>query len=416
MSLGSIAHMQYYFARTGLLDGKGAQLIRQRKKGFSAGELDVTILDPDQQSSTDLGSHELGDTACMDDQPHDHMWNDSSDTGMLPPTVSTYRTKPTQLNPVLDMQVLRRELHESLGDARKVLFESQTQPTYEGREIAGAHSDSLPTGDQGWHEIEGLHILDMVTLAIRAARTYYTSHSEPQKLYAIRSERQIRADLYQVLDILKRMANRNFTGGLRQGERQGMIAWLDNIQDLLNKEEDSEKQEEALRTQYNWLHGDWNGREREREWSFLHAFDNDAESLPPWTETSINTPSPFLQALKSGIRLVRLHNEIVSRSKRRFGEISRYHTDLGKPYRCADNLRYWVKAAELRWEIKLDVNVLDVVYEKEAAWQPFDKAVLEWSALVRAELTAEWLGYSERTAAAPPELLIDAGEQSQGSV
>ena len=30
MSLGSIAHMQYYFARTGLLDGKGAQLAKER--------------------------------------------------------------------------------------------------------------------------------------------------------------------------------------------------------------------------------------------------------------------------------------------------------------------------------------------------------------------------------------------------
>src|ERR1700761_3526760 len=29
MSLGSIAHLQYYFARTGLLDGKGAQLARK---------------------------------------------------------------------------------------------------------------------------------------------------------------------------------------------------------------------------------------------------------------------------------------------------------------------------------------------------------------------------------------------------
>src|SRR5262249_42197940 len=33
MSLGTIAHLQYYFARTGLLDGKGAQLLRGDGKG-----------------------------------------------------------------------------------------------------------------------------------------------------------------------------------------------------------------------------------------------------------------------------------------------------------------------------------------------------------------------------------------------
>ena len=30
-NLGTIAHLQYYFARTGLLDGKGAQLAKARK-------------------------------------------------------------------------------------------------------------------------------------------------------------------------------------------------------------------------------------------------------------------------------------------------------------------------------------------------------------------------------------------------
>jgi hypothetical protein len=39
MSLGSIAHMQYYFARTGLLDGKGGQLAKgDMKKKNNTGE------------------------------------------------------------------------------------------------------------------------------------------------------------------------------------------------------------------------------------------------------------------------------------------------------------------------------------------------------------------------------------------
>src|ERR1051326_7005218 len=39
MNLGTIAHLQYYFARTGLLDGKGAQLAKAKKLG-AAGRAD----------------------------------------------------------------------------------------------------------------------------------------------------------------------------------------------------------------------------------------------------------------------------------------------------------------------------------------------------------------------------------------
>ena len=63
-------------------------------------------------------------------------------------------------------------------------------------------------------------------------------------------------------------------------------------------------------------------------------------------------------SLQNGLRLVYLHNSLVRKSRRHFEEIKQYHTDTAKPYRCADNLRYWVKAAELRWDIKLDVDVL----------------------------------------------------------
>jgi hypothetical protein len=43
LSLGSIAHLQYYFARTGLLDGKGGQLARKRQ--LKAHTLDLSALD-----------------------------------------------------------------------------------------------------------------------------------------------------------------------------------------------------------------------------------------------------------------------------------------------------------------------------------------------------------------------------------
>ncbi|KAK8206575.1 hypothetical protein M8818_004408 [Zalaria obscura] len=47
MSLGSIAHMQYYFARTGLLDGKGAQLAKEAKQKAHKENEQIIVVDPE---------------------------------------------------------------------------------------------------------------------------------------------------------------------------------------------------------------------------------------------------------------------------------------------------------------------------------------------------------------------------------
>ena len=42
----------------------------------------------------------------------------------------------------------------------------------------------------------------------------------------------------------------------------------------------------------------------------------------------------------------------------------------------AENLRFWIKASELRWEIKLSVPVSDVVNSKDNdSWMKFDEAI-----------------------------------------
>jgi len=122
----------------------------------------------------------------------------------------------------------------------------------------------------------------------------------------------------------------------------------------------------------------------------------EAEELPVWTDPAHHSergmlPTPFLQRFRDGKLLVRLHNEVVRRSKRQFGEIKTFHTDTAKPYRCAENLRFWVKAAELRWDVKVQVDVMGVVSGSEdAAWKGFDEALLKWCKAVREEVTAEW--------------------------
>lgn len=319
------------------------------------------------------------------DQESEGAWE-----SMAAPAVSTYRHKEPTTEPLPELPVLRRQLRDALDEARKVLENCTQEDNEEASQQHEAKVTNDPSKPQSWHEVQGLNILDVVTLSIRQARTYYVTHARPQNLYALRPEKEIRADLYQVFDILKRMASRDFRGGIRQDERSGILSWIQSIHDLLTQEEDQETEELARRNQWPWLDGDWQGREREREWAFLNSFDSELPPLPAWEPPS-SEPSEFLLSLSKGLRLINLHNEMVRRSRRRFGEITTFYTDLAKPYRCAENLRYWAKAAELRWEIKLNFDALDVVHGKDdQAWLLFDEALMAWSRNVREELSKEW--------------------------
>lgn len=432
MSLGSIAHMQYYFARTGLLDGKGAQLAREseQKKRFlrkgremgglneptnteasirstSGSELDYGSINLDDSHSSCAVSDSGLDVSVVESPTEvefGEFWNPSDPT-MLPPTVSTYKVKPEFTEPLPDMPVLRRELNEALQDACKVLEESQKKP---------AAGDTADVADNsGFHEIQGLHLLDIITLAIRAAKNYYTAHTNPIKLFALRSERELRKDLYNTLDTLKRMASRNFRGGIREMELLEIICWIESIDKLIKAEEVQEQEEAAEREAMVWREGDWAGKEREREWLFIKSFDKDEPALPEWPEmTSGQTlPTDFLKALQDGQRLVKLHNACVAKSKKKFDEIKTFHTDVSKPYRMAENLKYWAKAGEIRWETKIEVPALDVAQgSNEAAWRSFDEAIFKWCQGVRKELTEEWREEAKNQKnreTKPPELKIE---------
>jgi hypothetical protein len=151
--------------------------------------------------------------------------------------------------------------------------------------------------------------------------------------------------------------------------------------------------ERRERAGWTWLAGDWTGREAEREVAFLNSMmDADEEPLPPYSPVAgaPALPTPFLESFRNGLRLVRLHNAAVRRSRRRFGAIPAFHADTQKPYRCADNLRYWVKAAELRWEVLLRVDALAVVYgSRDEAWAEFEEAIWKWCRRVREEMATD---------------------------
>lgn len=425
MSLGSIAHMQYYFARTGLLDGKGAQLAKgDMKKRNSTEDSGKENIEPAIASNDDFGLPSLsigdGSSSCavsesgyVAESPTEiyeamEPWS-SPAPPMLPPTVSTYKLKPSYTEPLPDLPVLRRELKEALQDACKVLEEAQKQAPPSPK----ASSSEEEEANASFYELQGLQLLDMMTLAIRAAKNYYTAHSDHAKLYAIKSEKDLRADLYQVLDVLKRMASRNFRGGMRVLELASFLSWIESIDALLKQELEIEQREAAERESWVWREGDWSGKEREREWLFLKSFDpcSSSDPLPRWPEASpastesndaVDIPSDFLAALQDGQRLIRLHNALVARSKRKFGEIKSWHTDVAKPYRRADNLRYWSKAAELRFDVRLSLPVQEIVHG--GSWRQFDEGVLAWCRHVREELCQEW---TTEERAKPPKLRIE---------
>lgn len=415
--MGSIAHLQYYFARTGLLDGKGGQLAKESKNKNDI-EKPSTKIAPMICAIPDLGQgidNSNGFSEEAERYPEEPL--------MLPPTVSTYSHRIQYLPPPPDLETLRIDLKTTLADAKKALREVQNQnrqdleqkkmesesnsPDQENKE----HVSSSFSQSSGWYEIQGVHILDVVTLAIRAAKIYYTSHEDPHRLYSIKSERQIREELLGVLDVLRRMAGRDFAGGTREEELRIMKQWVEGIEAFLIKEEAMEEQENLTRGSWAWLEGSWQGRERQREWLFLCSFLPEG-NLPEWTalEESAQTPTRFLEALRTGLTLIHLHNALLKKSKRQFGDIKTFHADTAKPYRCSENLRYWIKAAEIRWETKLKVNVSGVVNAKSEAWPDFDTAILQWSRAVREELTKDFKEATVR----PNRKRIHAEDQGTG--
>ena len=328
---------------------------------------------------------------------------------MLPPTVSTYSIKTHHIPPPPDLLSLRRDLQRALdkADANMEAIENGAEPqSHESLRSSLSPSDipespeeetssQIPT-PQTKEEAQGMCILDDVTNAIRAAKIYYTTHEHPDRLASIKTEREIRKELFNVLEVLKRWAARHFASGLRDEERDAIKGWISGVRTMLVREKALEDLEAQERENWDWARGDWTGRERAREESFLRSLMPGGHTLPEWTpvvedEGTDPNPTPFLDRFRDGRILVQLHNIAVKKSKRPFEEIKAFHQDIAKPYRQAENLRFWVKAAELRWELRLVVDVMGIVQNSTTtAWKQFDAALLAWCKTVREELVRDW--------------------------
>ncbi|PYI36330.1 hypothetical protein BP00DRAFT_411433 [Aspergillus indologenus CBS 114.80] len=427
MSLGSIAHLQYYFARTGLLDGKGGQARAYRKKKKDPEELPRLLLTPNARfideltvSPTEEESIDPRDSGFEDDGSE----MDEDVEVMLPPTVSTYSIKTHHIPSPPKLKALRKDLMEAMEKADRAINSLDTQKdppaemippriSFSSNEPGDSEDDSRPEPPpeavpQTWQEIQGMRVLDAVTLAIRAAKIYYTAHERPERLASIKDKREIRKELFSVLEVMKRWAARNFADGLRDDERTAIIGWMGNVRDMLAREAQLESFEAKERAAWIWTEGEWTGKERDRETLFLRSLIGADAQLPAWTAPEDNSPPPaMLERLRDGRDLVRAHNFAIKNSKRPVFDIKKYHQDVGKPYRMAENLRFWIKAAELRWETKLEIDVMGVVQgNSDEAWKQFDTALLSWCRAVREELVRDWRERRASAASLPSDDLV----------
>lgn len=344
--------------------------------------------------------HEFYTESPADDDMDEFLFDESI---MLPPTTSTYNPQTVNLPPAPTADMLRSRLRNSLGIVRKTWEEG--------------HDETLAAGDdetpEGYRELQGTELIELATSAIRVAKTYY--YSTDITLLSSKDDRTIREEFLAILDVLKRMAQRKFAGGVRTEERDALIRWVDSVERALAEEE---KAIADIRSRgRDWLEGDWGGREYgrgpctptnttqheapvltalvipDRYHRFLTYFDSSSDPLPAHTPAADSTelPTPFLAALQTGLRLILIHNAVVRRSKRPFGQIPSYHTEFSKPYRMTENLRYWKKAAEIRWEIRLTFDVAGVVNGTDPeAWKGFEADIGRWCDKVLREVRADW--------------------------
>ncbi|KAG0643768.1 hypothetical protein HOY80DRAFT_1007279 [Tuber brumale] len=391
MALGSIAHLQYFFAKTGLLDGKGAGL--QTKKSSNSLKVDTTAqgIPQDSTYSSLRSSPELFmpmEADFFSESPSELDDFAFDESIMLPPTTSTYNPQTKHIPPTPNPQVLRERLRGALAVTKSAWLQSFAIPGGPVRKEKVEGEKDLAPLPPGFSELHGNELVELATSAIRAAKAYY--YTTDTSLLSTLDDRSLREGFLTTLDVLKRLAQRKFDGGVKPEERDAVVKWIDSVELSLAAEENAIA--DMRRKGREWLEGSWEGREMDRCHLFLTYFDSSPDPLPPFvpTEPATPLPTPFLLSLRSGLRLILIHNAVVRRSKRPFGQIPNYHKEFSKPYRSAENLRFWKKAAEIRWELKLKFDVTGVVNGTEDGWRDFQRDIRSWCEKVLEEIRTDW--------------------------
>lgn len=171
---------------------------------------------------------------------------DLDESFMLPPTTSTYNLQTKPLPPAPNPDDLRKKLRHALTITKRSW--AQSVPNH----VDGEGKD-LP---QGAYDLHCTELTDLATSAVRAARAYY--YTTDISLLSSKDEKTLREEFLFVLDVLKRMIQRQFQGGVRVEERDHVINWINSVEVSLDEEERDIVEMKRLGRQ--WLEGDWSGR------------------------------------------------------------------------------------------------------------------------------------------------------------
>jgi len=178
----------------------------------------------------------------------------------------------------------------------------------------------------------------------------------------LEDEKRLRKDAMDILFHLKRMAERDGLD-VTVEEKSVIHAWCKEVR--LRVQKDDELRRGMWEQASKWMYGNWTDREwgislsrseadLDRYYLFLQQFDSTEPKLPS------TSTSGFYDIIRPGTRLCLIHNACTHFSRRPFGLITRYHSDTTVQYRVTDNLKFFAKAAEIRWELELQWDVEEI--------------------------------------------------------
>ena len=177
---------------------------------------------------------------------------DLDESFMLPPTTSTYNLQMKPIPPAPNPDDLRKKLRDALTITKRSWAQSVPNHVDSEGNIAPEGKD-LP---QGVYDLHCTELTDLATSAVRAARAYY--YTTDISLLSSKDEKTLREEFLFVLDVLKRMIQRQFQGGVKVEERDHVINWINSVEVSLDEEERDIA--EMKRLGREWLEGDWSGR------------------------------------------------------------------------------------------------------------------------------------------------------------
>ena len=271
------------------------------------------------------------------------------------------------------------------------------------KRVRGDLMTSLNECEHSLSHGDGMDIVERATATIRLAQRYRTQvrHEDWD------DEKRLRRDAVDVLVILRNIAERD--GIDVTAEEKGVVrTWCKAVRTRV--ERDDEVRRGVWEKAASWMEGNWQGKEwgmisymiltnPDRYHLFLSQFDPSQPKLPPPTSTR------FLDILRTGTKLCLIHNASTHFSLRPFGLITRFHTDTTVQYRVTDNLRYFAKAAEIRWEIILDWDVEEIYRESPRGDEMLRSQLGKWCQHVIDEMVKIYQEETTEGAAVLDELM-----------